>query len=362
MDYKKKYEEALNSATDLWESGNDLTREQMELVFPELKESEDERIRKEIEKDAKEWYKENYEGENPQGRSVVIGAYIDGALAWLEKQKDLPIVYDKETYRDALQKSRSCFVEDESNKAAHDKGFQNGYQFGIHEEKPLIWTKHDEAVRKEAISCLEDWGKKYGIIGPDYLNILAWLKDELVIHTQKQKERPVEKDWLKDYEERVDAEIGSSYYTEKDCNKPAECISDAEMKQSMDAVHDFKVFAADLAKTFNITYKRDIDWHNFCAGLLTYLERNKPAEWSEDDNLMASSIIDTLKLFEHRGATDMKIDWLENRLQLLRPQHHWKPSEKQMNKLNVAIRCYENEWGEDAAKSLDDLYEELKKL
>jgi len=65
--------------------------------------------------------------------------------------------------------------------------------------------------------------------------------------------------------------------------KPAEKITDAEMKESMDAVTDFKVFAADLAKTFNITHKRDIDWHNFCAGLLTYLGRNKPVEWSEED-------------------------------------------------------------------------------
>ena len=48
--------------------------------------SEDEKIRKEIKKDAEAWYKEHYEGSNPQGRSIVIGAYIDGALAWLEKQ------------------------------------------------------------------------------------------------------------------------------------------------------------------------------------------------------------------------------------------------------------------------------------
>lgn len=54
--------------------------------FPELKESGDERIKKEIKKDAEAWYKEHYEGSNPQGRSIVIGAYIDGALAWLEKQ------------------------------------------------------------------------------------------------------------------------------------------------------------------------------------------------------------------------------------------------------------------------------------
>ena len=49
---------------------------------------EDEKVRKEIEQSAKEYYKENYAGDNPQGRNVVIQSYIDGALAYLEKQKE----------------------------------------------------------------------------------------------------------------------------------------------------------------------------------------------------------------------------------------------------------------------------------
>lgn len=43
-----KYEEALERAKELHEAGNALTKAQMEIVFPELKESEDERIRKEM--------------------------------------------------------------------------------------------------------------------------------------------------------------------------------------------------------------------------------------------------------------------------------------------------------------------------
>jgi hypothetical protein len=47
-------------------------------------------------------------------------------------------------------------------------------------------------------------------------------------------------------------------------------------------------------------------------------KEQKPA-WSEEDELMATSIIDVLKRFEHLGATDMKIDWLKNLLKFLRP-------------------------------------------
>ena len=43
-----KYEEAMERAKELHESGNALTKLQMEIVFPVLKESEDERIRKHI--------------------------------------------------------------------------------------------------------------------------------------------------------------------------------------------------------------------------------------------------------------------------------------------------------------------------
>ena len=103
--------------------------------------------------------------------------------------------------------------------------------------------------------------------------------------------------------------------------QPAECIIDKEMKQSMDALHDFKVFATDLAKTFNITHERDIDWHNFCAGLLTYLERNKPAEWSEEDEWLLKRIITDVEcqeIAENITPSDAKerIAWLKS----LRPQ------------------------------------------
>ena len=51
MDYKKKYEEAFKKAKDLHDNhalGMPFIYETCEKIFPELKESEDERIRKEL--------------------------------------------------------------------------------------------------------------------------------------------------------------------------------------------------------------------------------------------------------------------------------------------------------------------------
>lgn len=87
-DYEQKHKETRERVKKLDTSKMplDLRRSIGEQISHELAESEDEKIRKEIKKDAEAWYKEHYEGSNPQGRSIVIGAYIDGALAWLEKQ------------------------------------------------------------------------------------------------------------------------------------------------------------------------------------------------------------------------------------------------------------------------------------
>ena len=49
-----------------------------------------------------------------------------------------------------------------------------------------------------------------------------------------------------------------------------------------------------------------------------------PAEWSEEDTLMLTAIIQTLERFGGRGTTGMQIDWLKS----LRPS--WKPSEALM--------------------------------
>ena len=70
MDYENKHKEEIIRATQLWECG-DITRENLEYIFPELKESEEEKIRKEIISALKFAY--------------VKGEY-DKHIAWLEKQ------------------------------------------------------------------------------------------------------------------------------------------------------------------------------------------------------------------------------------------------------------------------------------
>ena len=93
-----------------------------------------------------------------------------------------------------------------------------------------------------------------------------------------------------------------------------------------------------------------------------YANEQKPAKWSEEDSKRLQRIIDFL-WYNRKGDTDtiyqqeQDIDWLKS----LRPQNHWKPSDEQMEALNAMILngglSYVNQ-----NATLIELYNELKKL
>ena len=72
-----KYEDALARAKELHEAGNGLTKTQMEIVFPELKESNDEKIRKSLLCYFKHWARLYWNDLN-----------VNDIIAYLEKQKE----------------------------------------------------------------------------------------------------------------------------------------------------------------------------------------------------------------------------------------------------------------------------------
>lgn len=81
IDYKKEYEAMVQRARELHETGNELTKRQMEIVCHELRESEDEKMLREIKRYIKE------QGDKPTGLpngTVAVSDMID----WLEKQKE----------------------------------------------------------------------------------------------------------------------------------------------------------------------------------------------------------------------------------------------------------------------------------
>ena len=76
MGHEKKHKEEVVRATQLWECG-DITRENLEYIFPELKESEDEKIRKALIR-------------YHQSTINIDGIKGEEILAWLERQVEKP--------------------------------------------------------------------------------------------------------------------------------------------------------------------------------------------------------------------------------------------------------------------------------
>ena len=77
MDYEKKYKEALAHAREIHRN-EDEKRRDMEFIFPELKESEDEKVRKTL---------IDFFGRGAKYGGHTNGVYDKDILAWLEKQK-----------------------------------------------------------------------------------------------------------------------------------------------------------------------------------------------------------------------------------------------------------------------------------
>ena len=96
-----------------------------------------------------------------------------------------------------------------------------------------------------------------------------------------------------------------------------------------------------------------------CNKFLSWLENQgkQKGDWSEEDELMLTSIIQTLKLTN--GAAQMKIDWLKS----IKPQPRWKPSEEQIKALKYVVN-YFGELTEHFAEydETKSLYNDLKSL
>lgn len=95
--------------------------------------------------------------------------------------------------------------------------------------------------------------------------------------------------------------------------------------------------------------------------------KQKPVEWSEEDEEMLSLIFTCIGDYYGRGLITKKQetaikDWLKS----LRPQNHWKPSDEQMKALKEAIDYSaahgSPHWNDFIFNVLRTLYNDLKKL
>ncbi len=283
-------------------------REALATVIPEFQvsESEDERIRKWL-TDLFSNRNEKFAQELDNYRGLVTREQI---LAYLEKQKEQkPVMGNGISEQTKMNETVYKFTPEEWKKALDEQLPK--------EQKPVddsdFKTKLAEHMMKNRT------GYSYNISSESILEIA---KEELIKRGELQK--PVE-------------------WSEEDGWLAGEVLdmikSNGRWVRSDDAV------------------KQVSNWFNNRFKLL----RPQPKqEWSEEDKNFINELCNLLaSIAKNNYVGRYYAPDFVNKLQSLRPQHHWKPSEEQMDSLRDTIVQTK---GYSYSMYLSELYEQLKKL
>ena len=165
MDYEKKYNEALERFKTFREkycTYGDLhfgdvifdktgeAQKDLDAIFPELKESGDERMIKAI---------EHILYENYSDAAVIEGVEIAEIVTWLEKHKEPIDPFDTKLFQDGVKEGRRLEREDIKK-----------------EQQPAEWSKEDEKIRRNLMSLLANM-RGNRITEETYQKYYPWLKD-----------------------------------------------------------------------------------------------------------------------------------------------------------------------------------------
>lgn len=149
MDYEKAYKDSIERATQKWECG-DITREDLEYIFSEFVENEDESIRKALIELVK------------QSRDILYPSNQKSMLAWLEKKGEQNLKF---IIGDTIKKKSTgdivtiCEIDLKNREyRLSNTGFipfKYEYLWELVEQKPVEWREED-MERYE--SCLKRLG------------------------------------------------------------------------------------------------------------------------------------------------------------------------------------------------------------
>lgn len=312
MDYEKAYKEALERAKNLAHDNAWVTT-----IFPELKESEDERILNEI----IEFLRCSFYVQDSGLDYEKIGNWI----AYLEKQKDNKFVPR------VLPCSAAWFEDGEEFEQQEQKPLTGIYWHAIKKGDTLpcrayLWTTNYEKYH----DCFE------GRLIPNVENVTVGA-DMWYLPVDDIQTLP------REGIDELPKEQKPAEWSDEDEKKLRTVISLMRASRAVDPFYDkmcLEGWLKSLPERFNLQPKQ---------------------EWSEEDEQYLLVCKNALSKYQRSDHWDANIisKWLEEKLKSIRPQPHWKPSEEQMDALHKTV-C-----GDDHLlyrDTLIGLYQQLKQL
>ena len=419
-----RYEEALAKARAEYEKA----REQgytwlmnlLEGMFPDLKESEDERHWK--------WILE-YLYDGLQKADEQFKDQFKSAIAYLEKQKAkerldrmAPIYNDKESFEFALEKAWKYYnesasktvdsFEDDYIECVFSKGFREGFLYREKQKESLHITEMckenagsftDEDEDRTINGCLlaanaerrckrasEELLEELGLA--DYTKFFY---EQGVEKGKKEREKQKEqKNFQTKVQQRMEYlwdKLPDSHKVENgDCTPEEWKTLGAYMELEMNFDEDgfvkqkeqkpaewsekdekmldliIEIFTVNHANGVFGTGNRVINGFNFVSTytIIDWLKSIRPQpkqDWSEEEQQIIDNAACTIISFSNTVETkeeEEELCELASKLQDLKPKPHWKPSEEQMNALYDILHPADPV-NRDAVKSL---YNDLQKL
>ena len=410
-------EEAINEIKS-WDFLEGKEIEAIHTLIPELRESEDERIRKEI-IDFIQWaedrgmtrhdyhqakrpavwiaYLEKQKDERELG---YIEGKVEGVRQTCQEIKDAMSLFEPKdltpfefTFRDYIDSAiRYClsgegyqqYIKEWSADLLNlEKQKEQKPRWEINNPHTTKWTK--EMIDEKFEELVEEYHKQKPVVTHGETYHVDTLGTQQVI-AGKMPQKPAE--WSEDWREE-DIQTRFAFYTYKD-DSSVLYLSNVFVEETS-RNHGFgtrilraaeKVAETIGATTISLKVKQDSpanawyrkngygyvafeDGYDWLEKNLEYMKPNKQ-EWSEEDEEMLNSCICSIEeskenryaYKENDGDTsyDREIAWLKS----LRPS--WKPSEEQMEALEYVIRDYREDSCNATANYLQEILDHLKNM
>ena len=343
MTQEEKHKEDLKAAKG-WlaiakKDNNTMAIQIMENLFPELSESEDEKIIRTL--------KEIVNWGCAKNISVENNVELKDCLAWIEKQGEQKPTnkIEQSCYHndglyyaiDILEKTLGKVegYQSDDGKMEHQIAIETVN--ALYHKKPAELSKEDEEMFDAIIADIKFTQKAHD-------------------HDVNQVVYEREIDWLKSLKDRMQPQPKQDW-NEEDEKKRKLLI--AILKVNHPNAH-FKVNPKGTVSMETMSTEELVDW---LKSIKDRIQPQSKQEWSVEDTKMINFIINILECAPdmrpcsevyHESAYQKQINWLKS----LKP-NHWKPSEKQLSVLQTAIKDY----GTCAEKNvLESLYSSLKTL
>lgn len=321
MDYEKKYKEVLKQIKECTPDENGFITIYPQEIFPELKESEDERIRKRI--------------IHALHGDVLEMSEIKEAITWLEKQGD------KDKLIEELGEYKAKYI-------------QEVLQKHLEEQKPVEWSEEDDKIRRALIRFHKSTIDIDGIKGAD---IIAWLEKQKPDNDAENVSVIANRDdeifqaisvGLSDvFKECGWSDFGGlpieeiqAWLEKQGEQKPVEWSEEDERNASYicAALDCYYRFREDRNNTNG---QEDLDKaRNWLYNKLKSLRPQPKQEWSEEDeNIRKELLVHCQKLSEASNAIKLADEYakynswvalLKSLKERVQPQNTWKPSDEQI--------------------------------